>query len=124
MKYMLILEEVVLFVLTIFFFTFLTNLHWYFYAGLFFTPDIAFLGYAINTKIGAGFYNIMHHKGIWMLIAIIGFSVNIEWLLGLGIVYVGHSAFDRIFGYGLKHLDSFQNTHLGIIGNKNQPLND
>lgn len=104
--------------LSILLFPFATNLPWYFYAGFFFTPDIAFLGYVINPKIGALFYNIMHHKGIWMIIALIGFSLNIEWLLGLGIVYVGHSAFDRIFGYGLKYADNFQNTHLGLIGNK------
>jgi len=29
---------------------------------------------------------------------------------------LGHSSFDRVFGYGLKHEDAFQNTHLGRIG--------
>jgi hypothetical protein len=33
-----------------------------------------------------------------------------------GIVLFGHSAFDRILGYGLKYPDSFNNTHLGRIG--------
>jgi len=28
----------------------------------------------------------------------------------------GHSSFDRVMGYGLKHEDAFQNTHLGRIG--------
>jgi hypothetical protein len=28
----------------------------------------------------------------------------------------GHSSLDRVFGYGLKHEDAFQNTHLGRIG--------
>ena len=74
---------------------------WHSDAGLFFTPDIAFLAYLINTKVG-------------------GFFTSLEWILGLGIVYVGHSAFDRLFGYGLKYPDSFQNTHLGLIGNKIQ----
>jgi uncharacterized protein DUF4260 len=27
-----------------------------------------------------------------------------------------HSSFDRVLGYGLKHEDAFQNTHLGRIG--------
>lgn len=119
MKYILILEEIALFVLSIFFFSFATNLPWYFYAGLFFTPDIAFLAYLVNTKIGAICFNTLHQKGLWILVAVIGFSIEIEWLFGLGIVYVGHSAFDRIFGYGLKYSDSFQHTHLGYIGNKN-----
>lgn len=28
----------------------------------------------------------------------------------------GPSSFDRVLGYGLKHEDAFQNTHLGVIG--------
>ncbi|MFN8388163.1 MAG: DUF4260 family protein [Anaerolineales bacterium] len=28
----------------------------------------------------------------------------------------GHSSFDRVLGYGLKHEEAFQNTHLGRIG--------
>ncbi|MEP0007094.1 MAG: DUF4260 family protein [Balneola sp.] len=117
MKYVLKSEQLVLFFFTVIFFPFATNLPWYFYAGLFFTPDLAFIGYAINSKVGAILYNILHHQGIWMIVALIGFSTGTEWLLGLGITFVGHSAFDRIFGYGLKYFDSFHNTHLGIIGN-------
>ena len=29
---------------------------------------------------------------------------------------LGHSSFDRVLGYDLKHEDAFQNTHLGRIG--------
>ncbi len=119
MKYVLKSEQLVLFIFTVIFFPFATNLPWYFYAGLFFTPDIAFIGYAINPKIGAWCYNLLHHQGIWMVVALAGFSFGIEWLLGLGIVYVGHSAFDRVLGYGLKFKDSFNNTHLGKIGKSN-----
>ena len=118
MKNLLRLEQLPLFILSIYFFVIATELPWYFYAGLFLTPDIAFIGYLINTKIGAISYNLLHHKGLWILVAFIGFYTNIEWLLGLGIVYVGHSAFDRVFGYGLKYPDSFHKTHLGLIGNK------
>lgn len=120
MKLLLRAEQVILFVASIFFFSFFTDLPWYFYAGLFLTPDIAFVGYSINPKIGAWCYNVLHHQGIWVTVAIVGYFISIEWLLGLGIVYVGHSAFDRILGYGLKHEDSFSNTHLGMIGKNNE----
>lgn len=33
-------------------------------------------------------------------------------------ILFGHSAMDRIFGYGLKFNDNFKNTHLGWIGKK------
>ena len=36
----------------------------------------------------------------------------------LGIFLFAHSAFDRIFGYGLKYADAFQHTHLGWIGKR------
>ncbi len=119
MKSLLRAEQFILFAASIFVFSLSTTLPWYFYAGLFLTPDSAFIGYAVNPKIGAWCYNALHHQGIWMAVALAGFSFGIEWLLGLGIVYVGHSAFDRVLGYGLKHQDSFNNTHLGTIGKSN-----
>jgi hypothetical protein len=33
-----------------------------------------------------------------------------------GLIMFGHSAFDRLLGYGLKFKDSFNHTHLGHIG--------
>lgn len=45
-----------------------------------------------------------------------GYFAEIEWLLAVGIVFLGHAAFDRVFGYGLKFPDDFKHTHLGRIG--------
>ncbi len=118
MKLILKLEQTVLFLLSIILFSELSNFPWYFYAALFFVPDISFLAYTINSKIGAVLYNLLHHQGIWIFISILGFYSEIEWLLGLGIVFTGHAAFDRLFGYGLKYSDSFKHTHLGFIGEK------
>ena len=39
-----------------------------------------------------------------------------ELLMFAGTILFGHSSFDRVMGYGLKHEDAFQNTHLGWIG--------
>ena len=33
-----------------------------------------------------------------------------------GLILFGHSSMDRILGYGLKYPDSFEHTHLGMIG--------
>jgi hypothetical protein len=120
MKYVLKSEQLVLFIFTVILFDLTTNLPWYFYAGLFLAPDLAFVGYAVNTKVGAALYNFFHHQGVWMVAGSIGFYLGIEWILGVGITFMGHSAFDRTFGYGLKHVDSFHNTHLGLIGNNNK----
>jgi len=47
---------------------------------------------------------------------LIGYFVGIQILLAVGIIFLGHTAFDRVFGYGLKFPDNFKHTHLGKIG--------
>ena len=86
---------------------------WFF---LFFSPDISMLGYAVNTKFGAFTYNLFHHKGVAIAVGAAGFFLNNNMLTATGLLLFAHSSFDRILGYGLKYPDSFQHTHLGMIG--------
>ncbi|MEQ1552992.1 MAG: DUF4260 domain-containing protein [Ferruginibacter sp.] len=88
------------------------------WAIIFFSPDISMLGYLINTKMGAICYNIFHHKGIAILVAVIGFYLHADVMLSIGILLFAHASFDRVFGYGLKHFDGFKNTHLGSLEKK------
>jgi len=89
---------------------------WWWYWALFLTPDLGMLGYLVNTRIGAIVYNLFHHKGIAIVLYIAGlYLVNYE-LQFVGLLLFGHSAFDRMLGYGLKYSDNFQHTHLGMIG--------
>ena len=92
------------------------NFDWWWYVVFFFLPDISFLGYIISTKVGSYCYNIMHHKAIAIVFYVLGLYLNNENIQFGGIVLFGHSSFDRILGYGLKYTDSFNNTHLGGIG--------
>ena len=80
-------------------------------------PDIGMLGYLLNTKTGAITYNLFHHKAIALLILFLGWYWNMEWVMLSGIILFGHASLDRVFGYGLKYSDSFQNTHLGQLNN-------
>ncbi|HQW71323.1 MAG: DUF4260 domain-containing protein [Saprospiraceae bacterium] len=89
---------------------------WSLFLLLFFVPDVSFLAYLVNPAIGAFFYNIMHHKGLIMLFLIIGHYFKIATMVDVSIIFLAHSCFDRLFGYGLKYLDSFEHTHLGWIG--------
>ncbi|KFF26836.1 DUF4260 domain-containing protein [Chryseobacterium vrystaatense] len=93
-----------------------TELSWWWFAGLFLTPDISMLGYAVNNKTGAFFYNLFHHLGLAVVIYLAGSALTLPYLQMAGAILFSHSAFDRILGYGLKYPDSFQNTHLGRIG--------
>jgi hypothetical protein len=89
---------------------------WWIWILLFLSPDISMIGYMVNNKAGAITYNIFHHKSIAATCFIIGALLNNVPLQVAGLLLFSHSSFDRMLGYGLKHFDSFQHTHLGKIG--------
>ncbi len=86
---------------------------------LFLVPDLGMIGYLIGNKIGALTYNIFHHKGIAILVYSIGFYFSNDALQLSGVIIFAHAAFDRILGYGLKHKEGFNYTHLGELRKKN-----
>ena len=120
MKILLFLEKLGLVGLSLFLFSQL-DFAWWWYPLLFFAPDLSMLGYAAGPRIGAGVYNFVHHQGLAILLYLLGFFLFIPLLQLAGAIMLGHSAMDRVFGYGLKHSDSFQHTHLGIIGQRSSP---
>lgn len=89
---------------------------WWLFFALWLLPDISMLGYTINGKWGAIMYNLFHHQGIAVLIIGTGWYIGRNDAVLIGLVIFGHSAMDRVFGYGLKHFSGFQDTHLGRIG--------
>lgn len=117
MSKLLKLEEVGQFLLSILLFNQLTYAWWVFPA-LLLLPDLSMIGYLFNIKIGAWMYNLFHHKFVAITVLILGFWLNVPLLHLAGIILFGHSALDRIFGYGLKFRDDFKHTHLGWIGRR------
>lgn len=115
MKMQLKLEELAMLLLSLVLFSF-SGASWWWYLGLFFVPDVSFAAYAVNSRVGAFFYNLLHHKGLALLIFGMGYYLKAEGAMLVGSVFFGHSSFDRILGYGLKYPDDFQHTHLGWIG--------
>ena len=115
MKNIIKLEEFSMFLFGIFLFN---QLHfaWWWFLALILVPDISMIGYLINNKIGAVCYNIVHHKAIAFAIYIAGYYLDTEILQLIGIILFAHSSMDRTMGYGLKYLEGFKFTHLGIIG--------
>jgi hypothetical protein len=117
MKTVLKLEELGLFIFGIYLFSFL-NYQWWWFLALILAPDLSMLGYAVNAKIGAFSYNVFHHRGIAVLLYILGSYLHIEVLQLIGTILFSHAAMDRFFGYGLKYETGFKYTHLGEIGKK------
>ena len=115
MKNLLKFEELLMLGLALYLFSKL-DYGWGWYALLFLTPDLSMVGYLANPRLGAWTYNLIHHKGLSVVLYILGYLLATPWLMFAGTILLGHSSFDRVLGYGLKHEDAFQNTHLGRIG--------
>lgn len=131
MKTLLRLEELAQFLfVVIWLHFFIGGVPWWVYLLLVLGPDIGMLGYLVNSRVGAFTYNILHHKGIAMLVGMCAFitgaipedepsaRVTSYVLLVTALVLYGHASMDRIFGYGLKFGDNFHHTHLGWIGKR------
>jgi len=118
MNNVLKIEEAAMFTLCIFLFSKL-NFAWWWFPALLLLPDIGMIGYIINPKTGAFTYNLLHHRFVASLVAFYALTYGNEYWKLAAIILFAHSSLDRAFGYGLKYNDSFNNTHLGLIGKKN-----
>lgn len=126
MKTLLKLEELAQFLLCVVALI-MNDVPWWAYLLLALGPDIGMLGYLANSRTGAITYNVLHHKGVAILLAAgaLG-SEAVNMLTGApsfapavllaSVILYGHASMDRVFGYGLKFGDNFHHTHLGWIG--------
>lgn len=114
MKNILKLEEVVQFLFGMYLFSLLPYAWWWFPA-LLLTLDIGMLDYLGGNKLGAFFYNLFHHKGVAIMLYLVGISIDNTLLQLVGTVLFAHAAFDRVLGYGLKYEKGFKFTHLGDL---------
>jgi hypothetical protein len=124
MKNLLKLEELAMLALCVFSLT-LLNVSWWVYVLVAVGPDVSMIGYAGGKKAGAFFYNLFHHKGIAIIVFIIGVIIGDqkgELFNIAGLILFGHSSLDRMLGYGLKLKEGFTYTHLGIIGKKGNSI--
>lgn len=115
MRNLLKLEEAAMLVLALLAFSQL-DYSWWLFAALLLTPDLGMLGYLAGPRVGAATYNLLHHKALAVAVYLLGVYLSQPALQLAGSILFAHSSLDRVFGYGLKQSDSFQNTHLGRIG--------
>jgi hypothetical protein len=116
-RLLLRLEGLALFILATFAFAY-TELSWWLYAVLFFTPDLSFAAYTAGPKPGAIAYNALHSTLGPAILAGLGLVLDHSTLLGIAAIWAAHIGFDRMLGYGLKYASGFNDTHLGRIGLK------
>lgn len=115
MKSVISLENLGLFILSVYLFS-LLDFSWWWFLALLLLPDLSMIGYGFGNKFGAVLYNLFHHQGIAVLVYLSGIYFENEFIQLGGIILFSHSVMDRIFGYGLKYFSGFKDTHLGKIG--------
>ena len=115
MKNLTRLEELFLSVLAFYLFL-LLHIPWWWFFVLLFAPDASMVGYLFGPRAGAILYNVVHHKAVSVAVFILGSLLGVAWLEAAGLILFAHTSLDRVLGYGLKYPDSFQHTHLGMIG--------
>ena len=115
MKTLTRLEELSLAILAFYLFTLLPIRWWWFFV-LLLAPDISMAGYLLGPRAGAAVYDLVHHRAVSVALFIVGGLLGVPWLQAAGLIIFAHSSLDRVLGYGLKYGDSFQHTHLGMIG--------
>lgn len=89
---------------------------WWWFAGLLLAPDLSMVGYLAGSSIGAAVYNLGHTLAGPTALLAWWFFGGPTTLLALGAIWLAHIGMDRAVGYGLKHPDRFEHTHLGMIG--------
>ncbi len=89
---------------------------WWVAVLVFFAPDLSFLAYLRGPKVGSVVYNAVHIYGFGAAVLAIGMATGSPGFAAAGALWLGHSGFDRMLGYGLKLPVGFDQTHLGRIG--------
>jgi hypothetical protein len=89
---------------------------WWLFAALFLAPDVSFVAYLMNPRLGAIAYNALHSYIAPLLLGLIAHFGQASVLLPIALIWVAHIGFDRAVGYGLKYGSAFGDTHLGHKG--------
>ena len=89
---------------------------WLLFAVLVLAPDLSMLGYVAGPRVGALAYNLLHNLIGPAILAGLAWLAASDVALQIAMIWSFHIAADRALGYGLKLPSSFQDTHLGRIG--------
>jgi Domain of unknown function (DUF4260) len=110
-RWLLHAEGAAVFVVTIFLYR-SGHFPWGLFALLFLAPDLSMLGYRVDAKWGAAFYNLVHTYAGALLLLMLSFILPAPQLAPFGLIWLAHLGCDRMLGFGLKYPTFFKDTHL------------
>jgi hypothetical protein len=88
--------------------------NWWLFAALFLAPDVSFVAYLANPRVGAIAYNSVHSYIAPLLLGFVAYFSQAVFLAPMALMWAAHIGFDRAIGYGLKYGSGFGDTHLGF----------
>ena len=91
---------------------------WWLFLVLFLWPDLAFLAYIANQRVGAIVYDAVHSYIGPVLLGILAYFADVPAMIMFALIWTAHIGLDRTIGYGLKYPISPNITHLGPKGKK------
>ncbi len=104
-------EGVIVFIIALVLYSRLES-SWLLFVPLFFAPDVSMAGYAINTRLGATIYNLVHAYALPAVLGLVGLFMANNLLASLSLIWFAHIGIDRLLGFGLKYPTEFKDTHL------------
>ncbi|NOK64334.1 MAG: DUF4260 family protein [Chloroflexi bacterium AL-W] len=88
---------------------------WLFFGLFILAPDLSMVGYIANPRVGAIIYNIFHTYVLPTILIVSGIVIGSSLMISLALIWFAHIGMDRLFGYGLKYMSAFKNTHLNRV---------
>jgi hypothetical protein len=85
---------------------------WLWLVPLLLLPDLSMVGYLAGPALGSLTYNLVHNWALGLGLLGIGLAWGIPVAALAGALLIAHVGMDRLAGYGLKHPDSFKDTHM------------
>ena len=91
------------------------HFNWWAFALFLLAPDLSMVFYAINQRLGAVAYNLVHTTLFPLALAILsGLSGN-SLGLQISLIWLAHIGMDRAVGFGFKYPTNFKDTHFSRI---------
>lgn len=84
------------------------------FIALLFTPDLVFLLYPINQRLGFIAYDLLHSYSMPILCGVIALSSASSWGVLGALIWFAHIGLDRMIGYGLRY-PTVGDTHLDRV---------
>ena len=113
-KFILQLEGLAVFVLSVYFY-FHLQFSWGIFLILLLAPDISALGYIKNVQVGSILYNLFHTYSIPLILMICGLFLHNDRIIMICLIWIAHIGMDRMFGLGLKYPTKFPDTHFNRV---------